>query len=985
MSSGKILWTAMLVLSALTVTPRLALAQSGMAGVVRDTSGAVLPGVTVEAASPALIEKVRSAVTDGDGSYRIIDLRPGLYSVTFSLPGFNTVKRDGIELPSAFTATVSVDLAVGSVEETITVSGAAPLVDVQNVTSNTLLSKQLIEAIPAARSPQALASLTPGVKAPGLGVIPGGVSDMGNAAHGGANSDYQIDGLTTATVNGFGGGSIVFRIAQAYTAEVNVMTGGGMAETAYGSMVTNVIPKEGGNAFTGSFYADFTNSSLAASNLTDKLRLQGFTADSLTKLSHLDDVSAAIGGRLRKDKLWFFSSVRTFHVSQTRVNVWDNLTPLGWSYTPDLTRPSVASLKELSRSTRLTLQATPKNKFSVFVDAAPQVAFHRGYTNGNRISQEATNYSPYLPNTFMSVSWKSTVTNKWLLESTAARNYSDYDQRRQTEATCKCNTPDIGYDVISKQETSTNTMWGAGSFPITTANNYGHNAGHIWQSINSASYITGSHNIKVGVQFQRGGEWVSVNPNGAIAYTLRNGQASSITQYASPIVYQNNMHANIGTFAQDQWTFRRLTVTGGLRHDYFTLDAAPEDLPQGILVPARSFPKTSLVQWKDLNPRVGVSYDLFGDGKTALKATASRFIASQPSGAGGLGSNNPVIRSVLLVTRTWNDGNRDFVVNCDLKNPLLNDECGQISDLNFGQNNPNAITYNDKLTHGLRNANWETTALVQRQLARNVSVTAGYYHRTFSNFLATDNTLVAPSDYSHYCITAPVDDRLPNGGGYQVCGLYDVSQALFGRSLNVINPADQYGKQTQIFDGVDVTENVRLPKGATISGGVSWGRTKTNNCFIVDSPGQLMNCDVTPPMQPTGSFVGFVPLPWGMLTSATYRDFPGPQLTATYNVANAQIAPVLGRNLSNGVNGTVNVQLIKPGTMYGPRARQMDMRVSKRFRFGRNRIMGNVDIFNLFNAGSGIDSWNTTYGPDWQKPMLLQLGRYVKFGGQFDF
>jgi hypothetical protein len=985
MSSLKLLCTGVLALVVLVLVPHAALAQSGIAGVVKDTSGAVLPGVTVEAASPALIEKVRTAVTGGDGTYKIIDLRPGLYSVTFSLPGFSTVKRDGIDLPSAFTATVSVDMAVGLVAETITVSGAAPLVDVQNVTSNTLLSKTLIEAIPAARSPQALASLTPGVKAPGLGVIPGGVSDMGNAAHGGANSDYQIDGLTTATVNGFGGGSIVFRIAQAYTSEVNVMTGGGMAETAYGSMVTNVIPKEGGNTFSGMFYADFTNSSLAASNLTEKLKLQGFTADSLTKLAHLDDVSAALGGRLIKDKLWFFSSVRTFHVSQTRVGVWDNLTPLGWAYTPDLSRPSVASLKELSRSTRLTWQATPKNKFSIFADAAPQVAFHRGYTNSNRISQEATNYSPYLPNTFMSISWKSTMTNKWLLESTAARNYSDYDQRRQTDATCKCNTPDIGYDIISKQETSTNTMWGAGTFPITTANNYGHNAGHIYQSINSASYITGSHNVKVGVQYQNGGEWVSVNPNGGLAFTLRGGSPSSITQYANPIIYQNNMHANVGTFAQDQWTYKRMTLTGGIRHDYFTLDAAPESLPVGLFVPAREFAKTSLVQWKDFNPRVGFSYDLFGDGKTAIKATASRFIASQPSGAGGLGSNNPVIRSVLTVTRTWNDANKDFAVNCDLKNPLQNDECGQISDLNFGQNNPNAITYNDKLTHGLRNANWETTALLQRQLAKNISVTAGYYHRTFSNFLATDNTLVVPQDYKEYCITAPVNAQLPGGGGNQICGLYDISPTLFGKSLNVINPADQYGKQRQVFDGVDVTENIRLPKGATISGGMSWGRTATNNCFVVDSPGQLRNCDIKPPMLPTGSFVGFVPLPWGMLTSATYRDYPGPQLTATYNVANAQIQESLGRPLSNGTSGTVNVELIKPGTMYGPRARQLDMRFSKRLRIGSKRIMGNVDVFNIFNAGSGIDSWNTTYGPDWQKPMLLQLGRYVKFGGQFDF
>lgn len=264
-------------------------------------------------------------------------------------------------------------------------------------------------------------------------------------------------------------------------------------------------------------------------------------------------------------------------------------------------------------------------------------------------------------------------------------------------------------------------------------------------------------------------------------------------------------------------------------------------------------------------------------------------------------------------------------------------------------------------------------------------MTAGYYHRTFSNFLATDNTLVSPDDFSHYCITAPVDARLPQGGGYEICGLYDVNPTLFGRTLSVINPAAQYGRQSQIFDGVDVTENIRLPKGATISGGVSWGRTKTNNCFVVDSPGALRNCDVNPPLLMTGTFVGFVPLPWGMLTSATYRDLPGPQLTATYNVANAQIVPSLNRNLSNGPNGTVNVELIEPGTMYGPRARQLDLRVSKRLRFGRARVMGNLDIFNLFNTGTGIDSWNTTYGPDWQKPRLLQLGRFVKLGGQFDF
>jgi hypothetical protein len=245
--------------------------------------------------------------------------------------------------------------------------------------------------------------------------------------------------------------------------------------------------------------------------------------------------------------------------------------------------------------------------------------------------------------------------------------------------------------------------------------------------------------------------------------------------------------------------------------------------------------------------------------------------------------------------------------------------------------------------------------------------------------------LVSPADYSQYCITAPMDARLPDGGGNKICGLYDISPALAGKSLSVINPAAQYGKQTQIFDGIDLSESIRLLKGATISGGVFWGRTKTNSCFIVNSPGELRFCDITPPELASATFIASVPLPWGMTTSATYRDLPGPQLTATYNVANAQIKESLGRDLSSGPNGTVNVELIKPGTMYGPRARQIDLRVSKRMRFARARVMANLDVFNLLNKGTGIDSWNTTYGPDWQKPMLLQLGRYIKVGGQFDF
>ena len=308
-----------------------------------------------------------------------VDLRPGVYTVTFSLTGFSTVKREGIELPASFTATVSVAMQVGAIEETMTVSGETPLVDTHNATSQVLYTTAMLETLPSnSRSPQSFAALTPGVRGAPLSQAPGGVDDMGASAHGGAASDYTIDGMTTATINGMQGGSITFRVAQAYVAEIAVTTGGGTAESSYGNMITNVIPKEGGNTFSGSFYAEYTDESLAASNLTDELRGYGFTSDSLTKTLKFLEISPAFGGRLLRDKLWFFTSYKTYEVVTVRQSVYDNLTPRGNVYTPDLTRPAELKLTQISRNARLTWQAAQKHKFSVFVDNAPQIAWHRG-------------------------------------------------------------------------------------------------------------------------------------------------------------------------------------------------------------------------------------------------------------------------------------------------------------------------------------------------------------------------------------------------------------------------------------------------------------------------------------------------------------------------------------------------------------------------------------------------------------------------------
>jgi hypothetical protein len=433
----------------------------------------------------------------------------------------------------------------------------------------------------------------------------------------------------------------------------------------------------------------------------------------------------------------------------------------------------------------LTWQAAPKHKISAFVDNAPQVAWQR---STSLVSPEATNYSPYLPNIFANLSWKSPIANGWLLEASMAHNSSNYDQRRQTTETCLCSAPDVGTDVIGKYEATTGIQWGAASTLGGRAEShlYGANDSKMIQVQGSATRFVGSHSIKAGVQMIRGSILFVRDPNQGLAYTLRQGLPSAITMYATPYRLENDIEPSLSLYAQDQWVHRRLTLTGGLRYDYFKMISPENRLGSGPFVSERFFPEETLGTWKDLNPRIGVSYDVFGDAKTAVKASIGRFIASQDGApTRGLGRNNPAVRSILSTSRNWTDTNGNFIVDCDLRNPLANgngDTCGTIADLSFGGSNPNALSYDPKLTTGYRPYHWETTAQIQRQITDGVSVTLGWYRRDFGNQNVNLNLEATPSDFDRFCVTAPSDPRLPNGGGYQLCDNYDVVPALRGRS-----------------------------------------------------------------------------------------------------------------------------------------------------------------------------------------------------------
>ena len=390
--------------------------------------------------------------------------------------------------------------------------------------------------------------------------------------------------------------------------------------------------------------------------------------------------------------------------------------------------------------------------------------------------------------------------------------------------------------------------------------------------------------------------------------------------------------------------------------------------------------------WTDVTPRLGVAYDLFGSGKTALKFNIGRYLAA-PNPISFTRIANPAGALIQSATRTWSDANGNFI-------PEAN-ELGPLSAPNFGTTVVSTRYAPDALSH--RGYSWEIGAQLQQEIAPRVSTNLAYYRRWYGNLLVTDNTALDPTDYSPYSVVAPVDSRLPGGGGYTVTGLYDPNRLVAAQ--NIVTLASNYGDAMEHYNGGDLTLNARLQQGTVVSGGVSLGRVETNYCFVTSSPqgtglppaqgattaAGLLYCNVKPPFQANVKVLGVYPLPrWGVTLAATFQSIPGPLITAANTYTNAVISPSLGRNLATGVNGIASVQLIAPGTMYDERLYQLDFRASKIIRIGRARLQANVDLYNAANASS-ILTINTTYGSSWQRPTSILQGRLLKFGAQFDF
>jgi hypothetical protein len=1090
---------ALLLLAAMPVA---AFAQASITGVVKDTSGAVLPGVNVEASSPALIEKIRTTVTEGSGQYQIINLLPGTYTVTFTLPGFNTFKRDGIELSGSFVATVNADMRVGALAETITVTGQTPLVDVRSSAVQKVVTKEVVDAIPTGRLGINLAALQPGiVLGAGGGVGQANTNaltsqDVGGTAgdtftdlaiHGGKPAEQRqtIGGLSAATTIRFGES---LSSSPSFTAmqEMSVNTSGADASLAGGGVQINYVPRDGGNTFKGLVFYSFANGGMQGSNFSTiqddpvtSLEARGLRVQP-GALKSVYDLNPGYGGPIVRDRLWWFATARWTKAENYVSNNYPNL-----NFVPGQTNPTLLNTTTMSylpatnedlrtttggggdfweQTVRLTWQMNEKHKLGIYYNNKKRTSLNANATT----SQEALNATYFFPFSDNLVQWSAPMTNRLLLEAGFWRHQETWGGKRAdadiTDPLAVGVMDGNPQTLVPGYVQSIQNYRGRVGATDTASHNPNYRGNF------AASYVTGAHAFKTGIDMNGATRWAdtsSVIPYSYVVSTLANngvgvgipvpqslslrsdgctdplmrqvdggvvGGHTSIQPYC-PTPAKNKVDSEGGIYVQDKWTIDRVTVSAGLRFDWFNSSNPEYHLGPSLLTPNRNYdvPAFDTTRYKDWTPKVAASWDVFGDGKTALKVNYAKYVLGQALVVGGLASQ-PGYNVQLVSSRTWVDNNRNFIPDCDLTDPAGQgptltgtqrqvDTCNAPvgANLNFYDDvlRPNLAVQDDaRYGWGKRPYSWEFSVSAQQEMSRGVAVYGGAFWRWFGNFLVTDNTTGSVADYTQYSITPGLIPSSPASAGGETLPS-DINTTTFYN----INPGVQVNNLTglsktmfpgsNVYDrwfGFDIGLNARLPQGIIFQGGLSTGHQTTDFCDVQDPakagnnalvemlasppvgqfPSSLASCHMEQNWLPQIKFLGSYTIPKiDVQVGASYQSVPGIEYSAQYAAPNTDLARSaaqggLGRLPSGGVaTGTTTVNLLQPGTMYGPRLNQIDARFGKVVRLGRTRGVVSLDLYNLLNVDT-ISQASALY-ITWLAPQNVVSPRLAKVSITYDF
>jgi hypothetical protein len=1007
-----------------------------IAGSAKDASGGALAGVTVEVSSPALIEKVRTATTDSSGLYRIVNLPPGTYTVTLTLSGFQTWRREGIQLSTGFTATIDADLKIGNVQETATVVGESPLVDVQSAAQRRAVTDTQFKELPSGGSWIQMAALTSAVHASNqdVGGVLGDQTGAQVSAHGSREGDgvSMVDGLRIGNMY-LSSNLTNMSLSPLLFEQVDVQLSGQSAETGTNGVIMNAIPKAGGNRFSGTALINGTWPSLQGDNLTDRLKALGATSS--TQLKKLYDVNGALGGPIARDKLWFYATSRYFTNEYYIAGRFYPVDPAAL-IRQNSDRRAYGGTYTYDNNGRVTWAINSKQKVSSWYAYQYKVDPHWLIQVFNT-SPEAVRVTTW--HTQLSTTkWTYVPRNTLLFEVGFAAGASP--------------------DTI---KTDLSLTGGPVTFPLTAASRVGlveqstnlnYRAPTNWdwddklpsQTYNaSMSYVTGSHNAKVGFEMQRGHFTRGDNNDttGGLWYTVAAGVPQFVTIQAPLSGWTNNLNYNLGLFAQDQWTLRRLTLSGGVRLDFLNESTDAFTAQPHRWLPSRSDSFAAVKDvpnWKDINPRIAAVYDLSGNGRTAIKASASRSVEQDSIRFAQM--NNPAVTLITQTSRVWTD-NGNFVPDCDLTSSAAQDNRGSGGDLcgawltpSFGSSIP-GTRYDSAIMNGwgVRPDNWEFSAGVQHQIMPRLSASFGYFRRIQGNFYVMDNEAYGANDFTEFSAVVPSNPTLSSG--QLVGGFLDPIDIRAPK--NVIKAASQFGTQKGHWNGFDGSVDARPFGTLYFQGGLGVGKMMSDVCEIADDVPEVMfspfppagqaiqpgiqftvrdvngvqgvtgapgsgtwtsrdQCHQETPWQAQYKALGSYTLPWyDIRVSGTWQSIIGPQLAAfaTYSeTANGATTfsrsalTTLGRPL---INAASTLNLIEPGTQWGDRLNQVDFRFSKIVRLPHGRVDLNLDVYNAFNSDAITIPLNSV-GPvgvpfGYGYPLQTIPPRFAKLSARWDF
>ena len=929
---GVFVLSAFLVCVAVPAFAQVSATTGAINGKVTDESGAVLPGVTVTIASPSM-QGTRADVTSESGDYRFPAVPPGDYRITYELTGFGTVVREGIRVGLGFTATVNADMKVASLQETVTVTGESPVVDVTATTTSTNFGEAKLASLPNARDFWTVLAAAPAIVLARIDV--GGSAagtQTGYAAYDTKQDQHRpmVEGI----VNTEGTGAAGFYYDYGAIEEVAVQTKGHTAEMPWPGVWSNFIAKSGGNAYHGKLYADYQNKGVQAENIDDSAtflcpggRCGELTPSDLNRLENYYDINGDVGGYLQKDKLWWYGSLRDQNVKVLLPNFPVKAFETGLR---NITAKGTYALSQNNKLTGYTQwgQKSQPNRLDTFVIGA---------TAARHSSADSTWQQRYWGHTYKA-GYESVLSDRTFLEVRGGQFRYVWPNYRYTEDPAY---QDIGNQVVSGGNRD-------GWFRTPSRN----------QVAASMTYFKdgwgGDHNFKVGGEWFREtftderGVGVSGVIPGDVLHILNNGVPAEVYLFATPSTSEQGL-LTTGLYLQDTWRLNtRLTFNLGLRFDRYRAFLPEQEGPPVGPFNATQVSFAEVSDAKTFNqpvPRIGLVFDITGEGRTVLKANYAQY-AWNP-GAQGLASDlNPNTTDWYRRYR-WTDNNNNLLYDRGEEGVII----AQLGGVASAVLDPNMKNTKTK----------EVSAWIEHELMPGFAIQGGYVYRSIDDFRVRVNQNRPMSAYD-----VPVTIRDPGPDG--VIGNADDGAGIPGFNLNaaalalpVVNVTTNLPGSAE-YQTIEFSATKRQSGRWSLQGSFSmrWNEDQDtayfgNNLRAVNTPStpnDMINTD--------GGRYNFTM--WTTKINGSYDAGWGIRLTPALRFQQGQ---PFGRTFlagaANGINYGSQRILAEPiDSQRQDNIAILDIRGEKFFNMTATRRLGVfADVYNLANADAAQNiGWN---------------------------